>query len=239
MGKIELRPLLFAIAAAVVCVAIYFVWRHQTAVLHYLAAEETKLRSYNTERPVLTAAILFALFVGSYTLSIPIGIVLAVFTGWLFKNDAYGFVKAVVLVNCGWTLGATLSFLISRYLLRDAISHHFTSILKKADEYVERDGALYVLTLRLVHVIPFWVTNLVMAWTTISVRTFWWASQIGMLPATLLYVYAGYELPSINKLATDGVSSLLDWKIVVLFLLLAVLPLGLRWIVDRLRHKRP
>jgi len=230
--------LLFAMAAVAVGVVIFLVWRHQTGLLLYLSDEEAKVRAFNSERPALVAAILFALFVVSNALSIPIGIVLAVFTGWLFKNDTYGFAKAILVVNCGWTVGATLSFLISRYLLRDAISHHFTAILTKADKYVDRDGALYVLTLRLVHIIPFWITNLVMGWTTISVWSFCWASQVGMLPASILYAYAGYKLPSIRTLATEGVSSLLDWKIIVAFMLLALVPLGLKWLLDRFRRAK-
>ncbi len=234
--KMELRPLLFVIAAVAVGVAIFFVYKHKTGVLHSLADREDWLRHVNAERPMEVAAIIFALYVATTALSIPLGIVFTVFAGWLFKDDPHGLVKAVLLADFGWTAGSTLAMLISRHLLRDAISHRFTAVLTKADELVERDGPLYVLSLRLVHIIPFWLINLVMGWTKISVWSFWWASQLGMLPASILYAYAGDKLPSIRTLATEGVSSILEPKIIIAFVVLALVPLGLKWILDRLRR---
>ncbi len=233
---LALRPTLFVVAAAlIVAASLYFAYFHKAGMLHYLADREDALRRITDERPALVAAAIFGIYVLTAALSIPLGIVLSVFTGWLFNQFPYGMVAAIILINFASTAGATLAFLISRYLLRDAISHRFTGLLTKADELLERDGAFYLLSLRLVHVIPFWLINLIMGWTTISIRTFWWASQLGMLPATILYVYAGHKLPSIDTLATEGVSSILEPRIVGVFVLLAMLPLALKWLIDRVR----
>ena len=84
--------------------------------------------------------------------------------------------------------------LISRYLLRGAISGHYVKALTEANRLIDRDGAIYLLSLRLVHVIPSWLINLLLGWTNIRLTTFWWATQLGTLPATLLYAYLGATL---------------------------------------------
>ena len=137
-----------------------------------------------------------------------------------------------MLVSFASTLGATLAFWISRYLLRDAISRHFHQMLARADELFRRDGALYLISLRLVHVVPFWLINLLMGWTDIRATTFWWATQLGMLPATFLYVYIGDQVQragSLHELAAHGIFSLLTMPRIGAFVLLAALPLAVKW----------
>ena len=115
--------------------------------------------------------------------------------GWFF-----GFVAGMVLVSFASTSGATLAFLMSRYLFRDAFEHRFGHRLKAFKEELARDGAFYLFTLRLIPAVPFFVINVVMGLTNMRVRTFWWVSQLGMLAGTCVYLYAGSSIPSIDQI---------------------------------------
>lgn len=213
------RPAVFVVAAAAL-VIFYANFNHELS-LHALAKHEAELRQYNSEHPVLLPLIVAAIYVLATGISLPIGIILAIGCGWLF-----GLWEAGVLVSFAATAGATLAFWISRYLLRDAIAHRFDHLMKSVDELLERDGAVYLLSLRLVHVIPSWLINLLMGWTNIRTWTFWWATQLGTLPAIVFYVYVGEQLKSLHELSHRGLSSLLTPWHVVIFFALAIVPLA-------------
>ncbi len=217
------KPILFVIAAIVLLVAsAYF---HQELRLHALTHRENQLREYQAAHPVRLALILFAIYVVGTGMSLPVGIILSIGCGWLF-----GQLEGTVLVSFAATTGATVGFLISRYLLRDAVYGHFAHLMTSVDELVERDGAYYLLSLRLVHIIPSWLINLLMGWTTMRTWTFWWATQLGTLPASIFYVYMGQQYNSLQHDLADkgGLSSLLKPMNVVVFVLLAAVPLVAR-----------
>ncbi len=177
-GSTWIKPLVFVIgAAALTAACIYF--RHDLT-LEALAREEARLFAYRDAHPLLLALIVSGVCVVGVACSLPVVITLSVLSGLLF-----GLWEGVALMSFASSLGAILAFWISRYLLRDAISHRFAHLMTEVDELLERDGALYVLSLRLIHVIPFWLINLLMGWTTIRVKTFWWATQLGTLPGDL------------------------------------------------------
>ena len=110
---------------------------------------------------------MFWIYVVATGVSLPVGIILSIGCGWLF-----GSWEGTLLVSFAATAGATVGFLISRYLLRDAIYSHFAHLMTSVDELLARDGAFYLLSLRLVHVIPSWLINLLMGWTTIRTSDF-------------------------------------------------------------------
>ncbi len=226
----RIRPILIGLVAVVSVASFYLVGTHKGELLKYLVDREGMFREFAADHPIGLPVILFVVYTLTAAVSIPLGIILSLISGWLL-----GMEEAVVLVSLSSTTGATLAMLISRYLLRDAVSHHFAAPLVRADEMLERDGPFYLLSLRLVHVIPFWLVNLVMGWTTISVRTFWWSSQLGMLPATLLYVYTGARL-SFKEIARSGLSSILTPAALTAFFGMAVLPLVVKVVIDRLRR---
>ena len=116
--------------------------------------------------------------------------------GWYF-----GLAPAVILVSFASTSGATIAFLLSRYLFRDAIQTRFRDQLAKFNQALQREGAFYLFTLRLIPAVPFFVINVVMGLTPIRTLTFWWVSQVGMLAGTIVYVYAGSTIPSLAHLA--------------------------------------
>ena len=223
------KPLLF-FAAAVVLTAAAWHFRHDLT-LAAVAQNQHRLRHFHAEHPLLLPAIVFAVYVASAAVYVPLGIVLSLLSGWLF-----GLWAGIALVSFATAVGATLALLISRYLLRDAISRRFDQRLAQVDHALERDGAFYLLSLRLVHVVPFWLINLLFGWTTIRVTTFWWATQLGTLPATLLYVYTGTQFPNLDEMASSSLWDILTWKRLAALLLLAVVPLVLIPLAHRLRR---
>jgi uncharacterized membrane protein YdjX (TVP38/TMEM64 family) len=134
------------------------------------------------------------------------------------------------LVGVAATLGATLAFLSSRYLFRDWVQRRFGPRLDALNRGIEKDGAYYLFTLRLVPLFPFFLINLGMGLTRLPVRTFAWVSFLGMLPGTFLYVNAGTELGKLNSLADVASPGLL-----AAFALLGIVPLVLRKLLLRAR----
>jgi uncharacterized membrane protein YdjX (TVP38/TMEM64 family) len=142
------------------------------------------------------------------------------------------------VVSFGATAGSTLAFLLSRYLFRRAIRERFGERLRRFDAALEREGVFYLFTLRLLPVVPFFIVNLVMGLTPLRARTFWWVSQLGMLPGTAVYTWAGSTIPSLTELAEHGVRGVLTWEIFAALALLACFPLVIRAVLRRVRAKR-
>ena len=156
-----------------------------------LAKQEADLREQFNNSPWLVLAIAFLIYVTVTGLSIPGATVLSLSFAWFF-----GFWKALILISFASTLGATIAFLLSRFLFRDAIQSKFRDRLEAINENLEREGAFYLFTLRLIPAIPFFVINAVMGLTPMKTWTYWWVSQLGMLPGTIVYVCLLYTSPS-------------------------------------------
>ena len=120
-------------------------------------------------------------------------------------------------------------------MFRDAIQARFGDRLARFNQALAREGAFYLFTLRLVFAVPFFVVNLVMGLTPIRVRTFWWVSQLGMLPATCIYIYAASKVPSLKQLAEKGVGEIFSLELIVALGLLGIFPLVVKWIVGRFK----
>jgi uncharacterized membrane protein YdjX (TVP38/TMEM64 family) len=194
---------------------------------------EAALRQFQDDHPVLMFAAAFLLYVAVTGLSLPGATPLSLVYGWYF-----GFPAAVVLVSFASTTGATIAFLISRYLLRDAVRNRFGGFLRKVDRELERDGVYYLLMLRLVVGLPYFVVNLVMGLTPMRIWTYWWVSQLGMLPATAVYCYAGSVVPDLATLAERGLQEILTWQLALALTLLGIFPLVVRLLVTRWRAGR-
>ena len=223
-----IKFLVFGIVAVIAAVA-YWQFGDQLS-LESLAKQEKTLRAYQEQNPVLVYGIAFLVYVAVTGLSLPGAAALTLLYGWYFK-----FIKGLVLVSFASTLGATVAFLVSRYLFRDAIQSRFSKQLKKFNESLEKEGAFYLFTLRLIPAVPFFVINAVMGLTTVKTFTFWWVSQLGMLAGTAVYVYAGSSVPSLSELADKGVNAAFTptqmTQIVVAFAFIGILPLAARWAV--------
>lgn len=170
----------------------------------------------------------FLLYVVVTALSLPGAAILTLGAGALF-----GFTQGLLLASFASTIGATLAFLASRFLLRDWVKSTFSNKIKSIDQGIEKDGAFYLLSLRMVPLFPFFMINLVMGVTGIRTLTYYWVSQVGMLIGTAVYVNAGTQLVAINSLA-DIVSA----NLILSFALLGLFPLIAKFIMDFLRQQR-
>ena len=200
---------------------------------HYLTlsaikAEQAYLARMYADNPLLVMGVFFAAYVMLTALSVPGATILTLAAGALF-----GLTRGTVLVSFASSLGATLAFLASRFVLRDAVQARFAQRLRPINEGISRDGAFYLFSLRLVPVFPFFVVNLVMGLTPIRSWTFYWVSQVGMLLTTIVYVNAGTELARIDSIAGIASPALLGS-----FAALALLPWVGKWLMAVLRRRR-
>lgn len=187
---------------------------------HYLTLDMLKLQQANitifrNAHATLAITLYGLLYIAVTGLSLPGAAILTLAGGALF-----GLFSGSIVVSFASTIGATLAFLAARFLFKDSIQAKFSERLKAINAGITRDGAFYLFTLRLVPLFPFFVINVLMGLTTLKTRTFYWVSQLGMLPGTLVYVNAGTQLAKIETL-----SDILSPALVGSLVLLGVFPL--------------
>lgn len=163
--------------------------------LDYIKQYQTEFQNYYQQNPASTIAIYFLIYVASTALSLPGATVLTLLAGALF-----GLVAGTVIVSFASSLGATLAFLVSRFVLRDSVEKKFSEQLNSINEGIKKEGHFYLFTLRLVPLVPFFVINLVFGLTKMKTLSFYIVSQIGMFLGTVVYVNAGTELGKISSL---------------------------------------
>jgi len=224
--RIRLGILMVFIAGIVLLIA----FRKET--LQWLGEREQSLRESYEQNAVTVWAIAFFIYVAVTAAFIPLATTMSFVYAWIF-----GFWTTLVLVSFASTAGATLAFLLSRHLIGKTIQKRFSDQLVKFNQAIEREGAFYLFLLRLTPALPYFVVNAVMGLTKLRIRTFWWVSQLGMLPGTCIYVYAGSRFPQGDELADQGMASILKPEIIIAFVLLGVFPLVIRRLVTRLRTK--
>ncbi|TFZ01052.1 FAD-dependent oxidoreductase [Ramlibacter rhizophilus] len=182
--------------------------------LDALRSAQAGLQAQVAARPLASAGLYFLLYVAVTGLSLPGAALLTLAGGALF-----GLLWGTLIVSFASSLGALLAFLIARFLLQDAVQARFGRRLGEIDAGLQRDGALYLFTLRLVPLVPFFLVNLLMGLTRMRALTFYAVSQLGMLPGTLVYVNAGTQLASVESLG-----GLLSVRVLGAFVLLAIFP---------------
>ncbi len=195
-----------------------------------LAKKEGELRDWQQQAPLLVFGAAFLIYVTATGFSLPGATILTLIFGWYF-----GFGRGTVLVSFASTMGATIAFVISRFLLRDSIQNRFGDRLGKFNQALEKEGPFYLFSLRLIPVVPFFVINLVMGLTPIRTRTFWWISQIGMLPGTMAFVYAGASVPDLKTLDEKGLSGIISPQLIIAFVILGLLPITLKKIISKFK----
>src|SRR5262249_25833371 len=218
--------LLLAIASAI---AVFFLagW-HKEFSFEAIKERRDWLKQEVEQHFIFTAAVYFGIYLAVAALSLPVSTAVSLVSGFLFD-----FWLGVVLVSFASTTGSTLAFLSSRYLFRDVVERRFARWLDAVNRGLEKDGLYYLLTLRLVPLVPFFIVNLVMGLSRMPARTFWWVSQMGMLPATCIYVNAGKQLATVNT-----PQEILSLRLLVSLALLGLAPLVFRWLVNWTRGRR-
>jgi pyruvate/2-oxoglutarate dehydrogenase complex dihydrolipoamide dehydrogenase (E3) component/uncharacterized membrane protein YdjX (TVP38/TMEM64 family) len=196
--------------------------------LENLKSQQTGIADYRQAHPMLAMALYAALYIAVTALSLPGATILTLAGGAVF-----GLLWGTLIVSFASSIGATLAFLTSRFLLRDWVKSRLSTRLQAIDEGVSRDGAFYLFTLRLVPLFPFFMINLAMGLTPIKTRTFYWVSQVGMLAGTLVYVNAGTQLAKI-----DSLSGILSPALLGSFALLGVFPLGAKKMLEFFKQRK-
>ena len=203
--------LLFALALAAFFVAggqRYFTFEN-------LKAQQAAIEGWRAAHPAQAAVGFFLLYVAFTALSLPAAAFMTLLGGAIF-----GPALAAGLVSFASAIGATLAMLASRFVLRDWVQARFERRLAPINRGIERDGAFYLFTLRLIPAVPFFLINLAMGLTPMRAWTFYWVSQLAMLPTTLLYVNAGTQLARLESLR-----EVLSWPLIGALVLLGVFPL--------------
>ena len=183
--------------------------------LIFLKESQASFTTLFNQRPVMVTLVFFAIYVAVTALSLPGAAILT-----LAGGASFGLVWGTVVVSFASTVGATLAMLVARYLLRDAIQARFGRRLDEVNKGIEKEGAFYLFSLRLIPVLPFFVLNLLMGLTRIKTWTYFWVSQLGMLAGTVVYVNAGTQIAKI-----DSLQSILSPGLIGSFVLLGLLPL--------------
>ncbi len=218
--------LLLLVAALVVAFFAFDLGRWLT--LDALKASQATFAAWYDARPLLVLGAYFLVYVAVTALSLPGAAVMTLGGGALF-----GLGVGTLVVSFASSIGATLAFLVARFLLRDSVQRRFGERLATVNAGMAKDGAFYLFTLRLVPLFPFFVINLLMGLTPIRARTFYWVSQLGMLAGTLVYVNAGTQLARIDSLA-----GILSPGLIASFALLGVFPLLAKRIVDLVQARK-
>ncbi|MDM8515194.1 dihydrolipoyl dehydrogenase [Desulfobacterales bacterium HSG16] len=199
-----------------ILVAVFFAFDLQNYLtFEYLKSRQQAFHDYYMNHTFFTIVIYMITYIIVTALSLPGATIMTLAGGAMF-----GLWTGLVLVSFASTIGATLAFIVSRFLLKDYVQDRFGDKLKAVNEGVEKDGSFYLFTLRLVPLFPFFVINLVMALTPIRVAAFYIVSQIGMLPGTFVYVNAGTQLAQI-----ESASGILSPGLLLSFVLLGIFPL--------------
>jgi len=215
---------LFLVAAIVaLIVALFAFGLDRYFTLELFKSQHAAIEAYVRANPLLSAAAYFAIYVAVTGLSLPGAVVMTLAGGAVF-----GLLWGTVIVSFASSIGATLAFLASRFLLRDWVQGKFGERLKPINSGIEKEGAFYLFALRLVPAFPFFLINLAMGLTPIRTWTFYWVSQIGMLAGTIAYVYAGTTLGEFR----------ISFELVLAFALLGVFPLIAKKGLDAIQARR-
>jgi len=219
-----------ALFAGAACLVVYLVQSGILAQLTFanLKARQGELQEWTRLHHTKAVIYYFVVYVVSVAVSLPGAGVLTLAGGALF-----GLIEGTILVSFASTLGATLCMMGTRFVFRDWVIANFRTGYEKVQKGLDKDGPYYLFSLRLIPVVPFFVINLVFGLTKMKAFTFFWVSQIGMLPGTIAYVNAGTELSKIESL-----SGLLSLPVILSFVLLGIFPWIARLILDSVQRRR-
>ncbi|MEB8432083.1 FAD-dependent oxidoreductase [Cocleimonas sp. KMM 6892] len=217
------------VALIVSIIAAFFLFDlKQYLSLDYIKSQQSAFQAFYADNTFLTLLIFFVTYVVIAALSLPGAAIMTILAGTLF-----GLVTGTIMVSFASTLGATLAFLATRYLLQDTMESRYTEKLKSVNAGIEKEGPFYLFAMRLVPIFPFFLINIVMGLTKIPTLTFALVSQVGMLAGTIAYVFAGTQLAKI-----DSLSGILSPGLIFAFAVLGLFPLAARKVMDKLRANK-
>jgi len=222
----KIKILIIAMIVVAIC-SYYYFNLGKFLSLEYVQLHLDFMKIYKQQHFEAFAAIFFLTYILVAALSIPGALILTITSGALF-----GLFWGIIISSFASSIGATLAFLASRLILREWVQNKYRDYLVPINKGIEKEGAFYLFSIRMIPLFPFFVTNLLMGLTSISVSSFYLVSQIGMFLGTIVYVNAGTELSKITSL-----SGLLSTPILLSFAFLGMLPLVTKYIVSFIRQR--
>lgn len=219
--------------AGVAALVIVAVWQcSECFSLDYLASKEGALRSFQSDHPYLLYSIVFVIYTIGFAIGLPFAALMTIIVGWFFD-----FIPALILSSVGSSVGAALTFMTSRYFFRERMEKWLGGTMERFKHELDDGAPFYLFVSRLIPQIPFVLVNLVMGLSPISLRTFFWVSQLSMLPVLIIFVWIGNSLPSLGTIADKGISSVLSWQLMLGIAAMGIVPLmirlGLNWYQSR------
>jgi len=216
------KLLVLAITAVLLAVLAWYV--NQYASLEELAHQEERIRSLIAHHPLRAFLVGFGIYTALSLIPGTGG--KAIVYGWLF-----GFWQAVSIVTVGLSLTAMVIFYLSRYLFQNMIERRYTRAVALMNRHLEKEGAFYLLTLRMAHA-PFSIVNPISGASRVRPWTFFWTTVVGLLPLNAIWVYVGMRLPSLRELVNSGPGAFIDAPLIAAMVGVALLPLLIRWLVS-------
>lgn len=227
--KSKLLQKIVIVCAVIILIALFYVFDlgKYFSLEHIKASQAQFAELYATHR-VLVIASYMGIYILMAALSLPGAAVMTLLGGALF-----GLAVGTIVVSFASTIGATLACFVARFLLRDWVQSKVGDKIQPINEGIEKEGAFYLFTMRLIPAFPFWVINLVMGLTKIRLFTFYWVSQVGMLAGTLVYVNAGKELAKI-----DSLGGILSPSLIISFVILGLFPITIKKLMGWYKSQR-
>ncbi len=218
--------LIVALIAAII--AFFALGLEKYFSLPFLKQSQAQFGELYTQKPALVIGSFFAIYVAVTALSLPGAAIMTLAGGAIF-----GLVVGLIVVSFASTIGATLAFLAARFALGESVQKKFGSRMAEINKGVEKEGAFYLFTLRLVPLVPFFVINLLMGLTKMKTWTFFWVSQLGMLLGTAVFVNAGTQLAKI-----DSLKGILSPGLLGSFVLLGIFPIIAKKIIEGIKKRK-
>ena len=216
------------IVLGLVVVAIVLYWQFgEYASLEYIQKKQQAFQEYYAENKALVLISFFTGYVTVAALSLPGALIMTLLAGALF-----GFIAGILVVSFASSIGATLAFLVVRFVLGESMQKKYADKLKTINEGVEREGKFYLFTMRLIPAFPFFLVNILMGLTTLPAVSFYWVSQLGMLAGTAVYVNAGTQLAKI-----ESIGDIASPELLLSFIALGLVPLTAKKAVETVREK--
>jgi len=227
-NKKRMQKIFIACAIIFGIVAFRYFELGQYFTLNYLKSSQEEFQALYLENRFLVIAVYMGIYIAVTALSLPGAVVLTLAGGALF-----GLVVGTLVVSFASTIGATLACLVSRFLLREWVQSRFGDKLATINNGVEKEGAFYLFSLRLVPIFPFFVINLLMGLTSMRMFTFFWVSQVGMFAGTIVFVNAGKQLAKI-----DSLSGIVSPGVLTSFVILGLFPITVKKLLSFYKAKR-
>lgn len=228
MDRTLIKRLLIVLAGILAVFLFYYFDLKQYLTLSYIKESQESLQQLYLENRLTVISAYMAIYIAVTALSLPGAVIMTLAGGGLF-----GFTVGTIVISFASTIGATIACAVSRYLLRDSVQGKFSDKLKAINKGIEEEGAFYLFTVRLIPVFPFFIVNLLLGLTKMPLITYFWVSQLGMIPGTMVYVNAGKELAKI-----DSLGGILSPGLIASFVILGLFPITVKKTMGFFRRKK-